>query len=102
MNSEPLSGVVLDERTELTIDEICRACSRRREWIIELVEEGVLEPHDSRVQHWRFSIVQLQRARIATRLQRDLGVNIAGIAVALNLLDEIHRLRSSTGPAVAD
>jgi chaperone modulatory protein CbpM len=28
------------------------------------------------------------------RLQRDLGINLAGIAVALDLLDEVETLRA--------
>jgi len=31
---------------------------------------------------------------VASRLQRDLGVNLAGAALALQLLDEIETLRA--------
>ena len=36
---------------------------------------------------------QVRRASIALRLQRDLGVNLAGVALALDLLDELNGLR---------
>ena len=42
---------------------------------------------------WRFSGAQLRRARIALRLERDLGVNAAGVALALELLEELEQLR---------
>ncbi len=42
---------------------------------------------------WRFSGSALQRARTAMRLQRDLGINLAGVALAMDLLDEIEELR---------
>jgi chaperone modulatory protein CbpM len=32
--------------------------------------------------------------RCALRLERDLGVNLAGAALALDLLDELNRLRA--------
>ena len=49
--------------------------------------------------HWRFSASCLRRARIAQRLECDLGVNLAGAALALELLDEVERLSAKlAGP----
>ncbi|WP_293469970.1 chaperone modulator CbpM [Polaromonas sp.] len=36
----------------------------------------------------------MQRARVALRLQTDLDVNLAGAALALELLDELDELRA--------
>lgn len=94
MIEKTLTGILLDEQTELTLTELCRACSRPAEWVIELVEEGVLEPAGREQSHWRFHATSLQRARAATRLQQDLGINLAGVALALDLLDEIETLRA--------
>lgn len=96
IKTETLSGILLDEHTELTLNDLSRACSSSAEWVIALVEEGALEPtgHVSNQQtRWRFSASSLQRARTAMRLQRDLGVNLAGVALAMELLDEIEALR---------
>jgi chaperone modulatory protein CbpM len=90
---EITSGEVIDERTELTVDEVCRACAMQQEWIVKLVEEGVLEPRGQSQASWRFTGGQLQSALTIVRLQRDLGVNVAGAALALELLDEIETLR---------
>ena len=43
-------------------------------------------------EHWRFTSLHLHPAKIAVRLQRDLGVNFAGTALALQLLDELDML----------
>ena len=94
MTEKTLSGTLLDESAELSLDELCHACSRHREWVIELVEEGVLEPMDRDHEQWLFSATSLQRARTTVRLERDLGVNLAGIALTLDLLDEIEALRA--------
>ena len=88
-----LTGLNLDEEVTLTIDELSRACSMQVEWVISLVEEGVLEPDGRDLADWRCPGASLRRARIAARLQRDLGVNPAGAALALDLLDEIEALR---------
>ncbi|MDT3678258.1 MAG: chaperone modulator CbpM [Burkholderiaceae bacterium] len=43
---------------------------------------------------WRFSGSALRRARLATSLSRDLEVNPPGVALALDLIDEIDALRA--------
>ena len=94
MNQKTLSGMLLDEQTELSLNELCRACSSSAEWVIALVEEGALEPVGYEQSHWRFTGTGLQRAHTAMRLQRDLGINLAGIALALDLLDELEKTRA--------
>lgn len=93
MAKTEIVGVLLDEDIELAMDEICEACSVSSSWVIELVEEGVLEPTGSTASEWRFSGVSLARAQTAVRLQRDLDINIAGVALALELIEEIQGLR---------
>lgn len=92
MNQKTLTGILLDEHTELSLEELSRACASSTEWVIELVDEGVLDPVGRERELWRFSGVSLQRARAATRLQDDLDINLAGIALALDLMDEIQTL----------
>jgi len=93
MKQKILSGILLDEQTELSLDDLCQACSSSTKWVIELVEEGALEPVGHEPSQWRFTGTSLQRAHTAMRLQRDLGLNLAGIALALDLLDEIETMR---------
>jgi chaperone modulatory protein CbpM len=89
-----LTGFILEELTELTLDEVCRACAAQTGLIIELVDEGVIAPNGAAPASWRFTGVQLQRARVALRLQQDLGLNLAGAALALELLEEMDALRA--------
>jgi len=93
MPTNILEGLLIDEQSRLSLVEVCRACSRHAEWVIELVEEGVLEPVGRSPDQWRFPPTALQRALVAARLQHDLGINLAGVALALDLLDEINALR---------
>lgn len=97
MNQQMHTGMIIDEETELSLNELCKACSSSAEWIIELVEEGALEPIGYQQTQWRFSGNNLQRAYTAMRLQRDLGLNLAGIALALDLLEKIETLESRLG-----
>jgi chaperone modulatory protein CbpM len=61
--------------------------------IVELVEEGVLSVIEIDTTEWRFSGAALRRARIALRLERDLGINAPGVALVLELLEELEQLR---------
>jgi len=88
-----LTGIIVDEHSELTLVELSMACGRPAEWVLELVDEGILEPIGQELQNWRFRAVSLRRARIVNRLQSDLGVNLAGAALALELLEEVSELR---------
>ena len=92
---DPLfQGCILEDENELSLGDLCRACEVHAEYIIALVDEGILEPVGRRQGDWRFGGIGLQRARITLRLQRDLGVNLAGAALVLDLMDEVQRLRA--------
>jgi chaperone modulatory protein CbpM len=92
-----LAGFILEDQDELTLDDLCRACAAQSELIVDLVHEGVLAPLGAAPEVWRFTGVHLHRATVAVRLQRDLGVNPAGAALALELLDELDSLRAQLG-----
>jgi len=77
----------------LSVQDLERMFAVEQRRIIEWVEEGVISALEMDAAEWRFSGAQLRRARIALRLERDLGVNAAGVALALELLEELEQLR---------
>ena len=89
-----ITGFILEEQTGLSLADLCRACAAQADRIIELVNEGVLAPVGDAPDYWRFTGVHLHRARVALRLESDLGVNLAGAALALELMDELQTLRA--------
>ena len=93
-DTQPLSGPVFDDTTEITIVELCRVCTVDVTVVEELVGEGILEPTGGASDNLRFPYSSVRRTRAVVRLQRDLGVNLAGAALALELLDRIDDLRS--------
>ena len=97
MNSKKtklLFGDLIGEDEEITLEQLCRACELSEQEIIQLVDQGILEPMGPEPAEWRFVSVSLRRVRITRNLQRDLGVNAPGAALALELLEEIEELRS--------
>jgi len=87
-----LTGQILEDYDLITIDDLCRSCTVKVETVVLLVEEGILDPVGADVRHWEFTVSSLRRVKTAIHLQRDLGVNIAGAALALELLDRIAEL----------
>ena len=103
--SEQHAVLLLDEDHEITLAELTRTCRVHAEWVMELVEEGVLEPLQPGGPQWRLAATSIVRVEKARRLQRDLGVN-PGIALALQLLERIDaleaRLRTASYPPPPD
>ena len=89
-----LAGTVVEEELHLTLVELSRVCNAPEEQIRSWVGEGVLEPAGGSPQEWRFAGASLRRTRVAVRLARDLELNTSGVALALDLLDEIEALRA--------
>lgn len=93
-SEETLVCQIIDEHSTLTLGELCRSCGVPAEWVTRLVDEGVLEPTSGSLStRWEFSIQYLSRVHRAARLERDLGLNMSGIALTLELMDEIRSLR---------
>ena len=92
--SPALRGSIVEEELTLTTIELCRASHASESNIEMWVAEGVLQPIGASREEWRFSGRSLGRMRTAMRLARDLEINSPGVALALDLLDEIERLEA--------
>lgn len=79
---------LLGETACVSASELCRVCCADLASLVEMVEWGLLEVEGSSPEEWRFDARALRRAQTAFRLQADLGVNLAGAAVIIELLDE--------------
>ena len=86
------SGSIIDEQERLTLMQLSRVCQLPPERIIEMVDEGILEPDGMRIHAWRFPFSSIEIIRKVVRLQNDLRVNLAGVALTLHLLDRIAQL----------
>jgi chaperone modulatory protein CbpM len=70
-------------------------CSVHAQFIQDLIDEGILSPLGKSPREWRFAAVEIKRIQISIRLQDDLRINLAGTALALDLLEEIEDLKRS-------
>jgi chaperone modulatory protein CbpM len=101
MTQEILIGSIAEE-TIITLPELSQICSVQTDYIIELVTEGILdiaihnplveleseqEP-EPETEQWCFTGNCIQRVHISLRLQRDLDINLAGVALMLDFLEK--------------
>ncbi len=95
MSERTMTVELLDDGVELTLVELCRASGTAEAQVRVWVVEGVLSPRGASPEQWRFGAAALRRARLARTLAGELDVNAPGIALALDLLDEIEALKAS-------
>ncbi len=80
-----------------TVHEVCEICEVSLERVVSFVDFGVLTPEGTKLDDWRFPAQSILQMRRASRLQRDLELDLPGLALALELLEEIAGLRRELG-----
>ncbi|WP_314885236.1 chaperone modulator CbpM [Psychrobacter immobilis] len=75
----------------MSLDELVSACGQERQWVIELIEEDIIE-YDV-PEREQFTGYQLTTVRRASRLSRDFEASVPAIGLILELLDELEQLR---------
>ena len=86
-------GVCLIDEHALELEAFAAACGTEAEFVRQLVDEGLVQPVAVQPA-WRFGGEELARVRRICRLQRDFEANLQSVAVMLDLIDEIERLRA--------
>ncbi len=92
------------EHALLTLEDLASAAGLHPELVATFVAYGLLEPEPDAACPGLFAPASVERLRCIVRLRRDLGVNLAGVAVILQMRDqivalqrEIDRLRRQIG-----
>jgi len=80
----------------LAVHELAHACGAEIEWVVQLVEVGIVEVSTpaERPDDWRFQSADLHQALAARRLERDFGVGLDAAALILELQQEVRRLKA--------
>jgi len=88
-----LEAVLWDENRRVTFKEVCVRCGVEEQLVQQMVEYGIIEPLRENEPQWQFTGTCLRRVTTVVRLQRDLGVNLPGAALALDLMDQLDVYR---------
>ena len=92
--------VVLKSRDLLTLEALARRADMHPDLVERYVELGLIHPCEGEGPSLVFEPSTVLRLGAVNRLRQSLGINMAGIAVVLDLIDQIcalqdenHRLR---------
>jgi chaperone modulatory protein CbpM len=91
--TEIMAGIIVDETTVYSLQEVSYSCGVSIEVIEDMIAHGLIEPKKT-THEQQFDSNAVRRMKIALRLQKDLGVNLPGAALALDLLHELQELRN--------
>jgi chaperone modulatory protein CbpM len=83
-----------NEREQLTLDALARSAGLHPALVERFVEFGLLEPAEWDGTQLVFETAAVLRLQMIERLRGEIGINLAGIAVILDLLDRLHALQS--------
>ena len=82
------------QQSLLPIEELAREAGLHIGLVEQLVEYGVIQPAPGSASPILFPIAAIDRLRCAVRLRRDLGVNLAGAAVIVEMRERLRTLRA--------
>jgi chaperone modulatory protein CbpM len=85
--TQVLEAHVLSEGDWIAVSEICQLCRLDLDAVLELASLGVMSSRERAPGEWQVPATALPRLRVVGRLIRDLGVNVSGAALALELLE---------------
>ena len=92
--TQVLEAHVLGEGEWIAATEICQLCRLDLEVLLELASLGVVSPRERTPGEWQVPVTALPRLRVAGRLIHDLGVNVSGAALAVELLEARRALET--------
>lgn len=79
---------------QLDMQSFCQTVGLPAAFVIEIVEHGIVEPQGRTPEDWLFDDHAPGIARRAAKLHHDLDLEWEGVALALELLEEVHDLRA--------
>lgn len=90
MTTKTYNAELVDEAEPYVLTELCTMLGVHADVIVQMVEIGIIDADGSKPSQWRFNGHACLRVKKAYRLRRDLGLNLAGTAVALDLIEELE------------
>ncbi len=83
---------IVDEQHSFDLKHFAEACGQSPEWVLQLLEYDILPNRpDNRIH--QFFGDDVSRARRAYRLQRDFDASFTAVAMMLDLIEEVQKLR---------
>jgi DNA-binding transcriptional MerR regulator len=81
---------------QVTLEVLAERTGVHPERVLDYVEFGLLEPDEYLGERMLFTTATILRLGTIERLRRDLGVNLTGIAIILDLLERLQKAQRAT------
>jgi chaperone modulatory protein CbpM len=86
-------SVFMSNTVVYTTKAICLYHKISNDILSDMVSWGIASPSGATPERWLFSQDDYDRIGSASRFNKDLDINIPGAAMALQLLEELDRMR---------
>jgi MerR family transcriptional regulator, heat shock protein HspR len=81
------------ERDYVTLERLAASAGLHPTLVERFVEFGLLDPVEWAGTELFFDVAAVMRLRLIERLRRDIGLNLAGVSVVLDMLDRLCALQ---------
>ena len=81
------------EDDQLTLERLAECAGLHPEMIERFMDYGLIEPIRTSGEVMLFDSATVVRVRMIQRVRRDIGVNLAGIGVILDLVDRLRAIQ---------
>lgn len=88
-----IAGVLMDENTTISFVEVCQKCNISEDMLLDMIEHGLFPSSPTRYKTTYVDQRTFNRIQSACRLQQDLGINLPGVVLVMELLDELEQAR---------
>ena len=88
-----LAGILMDETTTIAVSQVCEKYGISEALLQEMVEHGLFDEQTMHSKSIHINEQTLSRIQSACRLQEDLELNLPGVVLVLELLEELERMR---------
>lgn len=89
---EILTGVLIEDSVTFSYIEVCQRFHIPKELLAQMLEEGLFASPSTELEQVHIDPTALRRIETAYRLHRDLDINLPGVALALELLEEMEKM----------
>lgn len=90
--SNILIGVLIEDSETISYTEVCHKYNIPKELLTEMMEYGLFSNQSAQIEQLKLNPKELKRIESAFRLHRDLGINLPGVVLAIELLEKIEHL----------
>lgn len=87
-----LIGVLIEDSETISYTEVCHKYNIPKELLTEMMEYGLFSNQSAQIEQLKLNPKELKRIESAFRLHRDLGINLPGVVLAIELLEKIEHL----------